>query len=104
MCANTPERGENISKLGPDFVAVEPTDLIGGDVSVCDTDPSVIDDSVNMIGKGKVLIGAGVRDPEDVTVALERGAVGVLLASAVTKADDPKAVLVNLASGVTKVV
>jgi triosephosphate isomerase len=101
VCANNPAKGEHYIKCDPDLIAVEPPDLIGGDVSVCDTDPEVIDDAVSRIGIGKVLIGAGVKDKEDVSVALQRGASGVLLASGVTKAEDPKAVLLNLVAGLS---
>ena len=47
----------------------------------------------------KLLVGAGVKNGEDVRLAIELGAKGVLLASGVTKASDPKAVLLDLASG-----
>jgi triosephosphate isomerase len=46
----------------------------------------------------RVLCGAGVNSGEDVATALKLGADGVLLASAVTKASDPAAVLANLLS------
>ena len=48
----------------------------------------------------KVLTGAGITTGEDVKKAIELGTCGVLLASGVTKAKDPKAVLIDLVSGV----
>ena len=46
-----------------------------------------------------ILVGAGVKDKEDVQIALNLGAQGVLLASGVTKSDDPYTTLLDLAAG-----
>ena len=46
-----------------------------------------------------VLCGAGVKTGEDLRVALELGASGVLLASGITKADRPGVALENLLNG-----
>jgi len=54
---------------------------------------------VDLIGENKVLVGAGVKDKDDVSIALALGASGVLLASGVTKASDPYSSLLDLASG-----
>lgn len=99
VCANTPERGREILQFYPDLIAVEPPELIGGDISVSKAGPHVIENAVNMIGRNKVLVGAGIRDPEDVQIALSLGACGVLLASGVVKAADPYSVLLGLVSG-----
>ncbi|MBU1152241.1 triose-phosphate isomerase [Patescibacteria group bacterium] len=98
-CANTAEKAAEIVEMKPDLVAVEPPDLIGGDVSVSKADPKIIEESVKLVGENRVLVGAGVKNAEDVRIALELGAVGVLLASGVTKADDPYSVLLDLCSG-----
>jgi triosephosphate isomerase len=99
VCANTPEKGAEIMKFNPDLIAVEPPELIGGDVSVSKADPSIIEKAVSLIGKNRVLVGAGIKTGEDVRIALALGASGVLLASGVTKAADPYAVLMDLVSG-----
>lgn len=99
VCANTPEAGEKIASFNPDLIAVEPPELIGGDVSVSRAKPTVITDAVKRIGEGKVLVGAGVKNGDDVAKARELGAAGVLLASGVTKARDPYTVLTDLAKG-----
>ncbi len=99
VCAETDDEGMNImNEFAPDLIAVEPPDLIGGDISVSTSEPELIQKSVEKIGKGKVLVGAGVKNGDDVRIAMELGSVGVLLASGVTKADDPKAVLKDLVS------
>ena len=98
-CANTPEQAEEILKFGPDLVAVEPPELIGGDVSVSKAEPEIIKKSVALLGDNRVLVGAGVKTSEDVKIALKLGAVGVLLASGVTKSENPYLALKDLASG-----
>lgn len=99
VCANTPERGCEILKFNPDLVAVEPPELIGGDISVSKAEPQIIEKAVAMIGENRVLVGAGVKNSDDVKIALSLGASGVLLASGVVKAHDPYAVLMDLVSG-----
>ena len=98
ICAETAQEGAQImQEINPDFVAVEPPDLIGGDVSVC-TRPDLILQSVEMIGAGKVIVGAGVKNGDDVKKAQQLGAVGILLASGVIKSSDPYNMLCNLIS------
>ena len=100
VCANNPAQIGAAAALGPDAVAVEPPALIGGDVSVATADPTVVEDSVaavDAVDRGvKTFCGAGVSDGSDVDAAGSLGADGVLLASAVAKADDPRAVLEDL--------
>ncbi len=100
-CANDVEAAERIVGYGPDLVAVEPPELIGGDVSVSKAEPEVIEKSVEKLGKRKVLVGAGVKNGEDVRIALKLGASGVLLASGVTMAENPYEVLMDLVSGLS---
>jgi len=47
-----------------------------------------------------VLCGAGVKNGSDVKRALELGTKGVLLASGVVRAKDPKAVLLDLVKSI----
>ncbi len=98
-CCESPEEGVLIAKFDADLIAYEPKELIGGDISVSTAKPDVIKRAVELIGKGRVLVGAGVKNADDIRIALELGAVGVLLASGVMKANDPEAVLRDLASG-----
>jgi len=99
VCAETPEEGASFLEFNPDFIAVEPPELIGGDISVSTAQPQIIENAAKLIGGNKLLIGAGIKNGEDVRIAKKLGAKGVLLASGVTKAGDPKAVLLDLASG-----
>lgn len=99
VCAENDKEGAEIMQhFQPDLIAVEPPELIGGDISVSTAQPELISESVKKIGAGKVLVGAGVKTGEDVRIAVELGAMGVLLASGVTKAENPKEVLLDLVS------
>ena len=104
VCANNPDQVGAAAALGPDAVAVEPPELIGGDVSVASADPEIVEGAVDAAAAVDddvdVFCGAGVSTGEDVAAAAELGAAGVLLASGVAKADDPRAALEDLVTGV----
>lgn len=97
VCAATVEEGKNIAALKPDAVAIEPPELIGGNISVSTANPSIIKDAVAQIKGVPVIVGAGVKSGEDVRIALQLGAAGILVASGVTKSDNPRAVLQEFA-------
>ena len=103
VCSNNVETSKAIAAFSPNFVAVEPPELIGGDISVTIADPDIVSNSVKaVIGISKnvkVLCGAGVKNGKDVSKALELGADGVLLASGIVKAKDKEAVITDLANG-----
>ncbi len=95
-CAKSAEEGAELAEYGADLIAVEPPELIGGDVSVSKAQPEVIKKSVELIGGERLLVGAGIKTAEDLKIALEMGAAGVLIASGIVKAKDPRRVLVDL--------
>ena len=102
VCTNNPKVSAAAAALGPDYIAVEPPELIGTGIPVSKAKPEVITDTVELVKKinsgVKVLCGAGISTGEDVKKALELGTVGVLLASGVTKAKDPEKAIQNLVS------
>src|SRR5207244_3600084 len=87
-CADDISEAETLAKLSPEYIAIEPPELIGGDVSVTTAKPKVV-----------VLCGAGVRTRKDVAKALELGTSGVLLATGVVKSKDPEGALRDLIKG-----
>lgn len=103
VCTNNLAVSKAVAMFNPDFIAVEPPELIGGDISVTDADPDIVKNTVKVIRdispKIKVLCGAGVKNGKDIKKAIELGAEGVLLASGVTKAKNPREVLYDLAKG-----
>lgn len=102
VCTNNDAASAAAAALKPDYVAVEPPELIGSGVSVSKADPGVIERSVNAVRAVnpdvKVLTGAGIQSGECVKIAIDLGTCGVLLASSVVKAEDPEAVLRDLVS------
>jgi triosephosphate isomerase len=103
VCTNNIAVSRAVAELKPYAVAVEPPELIGTGRSVSKVDPAIVEYTVKAVKRIDencvVLCGAGVTNGEDVRAALELGADGVLLASGIVKAKDPKAVLIDLAGG-----
>ena len=99
-CAESVDKAKELAAFGPQMIAVEPPELIGGDVSVTTANPRIVSDTVDAVHSVDkdvaVLCGAGVKTGEDVKTALDLGARGVLLASGVVKSRDPEAVLRDL--------
>jgi len=101
ICADTPDATGAVSSLNPDFVAIEPPELIGTGIPVSKAKPEVVTDSIDRVrrlgSKSKVICGAGISTADDVRAALKLGTVGVLLASGVVKAGDPLVVISDMA-------
>jgi len=104
VCANDPITSKALACFEPDVIAVEPPELIGGDISVSTAQPEIITNTINEVKKVAdvpVLCGAGVKNGADVKKALELGAQGILVASGIVKAQDPEAALRDLVNGIT---
>ncbi len=102
-CADDLKEAEALARLHPDYIAIEPPELIGGEVSVTTASPDIVSGAVQAIHRIDadvgVLCGAGVKDRKDVRKALDLGTVGILLASGVVKAKDPEKALRDLTKG-----
>ena len=102
VCAESVEKARSVAVFAPRFIAVEPPELIGGDISVTTANPKIVQDTVETVKavnrNVSVLCGAGVKTGQDVATATSLGADGVLLASGVVKSKDPKATLEDLIS------
>lgn len=103
VCTNNVATSKAVATFSPVMLAVEPPELIGGDISVTTADPGIVSNTVQavkMTNKNvKILCGAGVKNGKDVAKAIELGSDGVLLASGVVKAKDKEGVLRDLAAG-----
>jgi triosephosphate isomerase len=101
-CAADVDEARALAALVPNFVAVEPPELIGGDISVTSADPGIVSGTVSAViqtnDQVQVLCGAGVKSGKDVSTAMDLGAKGVLLASGVTKSENPFEALSELVS------
>lgn len=79
------KEAKKIEKLKPDYLVIEPPELVGGKKSVSKERPELIEKIAKGI-KMKFLVGAGVHSHEDVRVAMRLGASGIAVSSAVVKA------------------
>ncbi len=102
VCTNNIATSKAIATFSPDAVAVEPPELIGTGIPVSQAQPDVVEDSVKGVKsinkKIKVLCGAGISTGDDMKAAMDLGADGVLLASGIVKAENPKEALLDLVS------
>ena len=104
VCASSDDVAKSVAAFNPDFIAVEPPELIGGDISVSTAKPEVITNTVkkvNKVSKIPVLCGAGIKTRYDVEKAISLGAKGILIASAITKSKNPGETLKQLALGLS---
>ncbi len=102
VCSNNEITSAGAAALAPEYVAIEPPELIGSGVSVSKANPEIIRRSVAAVhavnAKVKVLTGAGIQSGDCVRIAVDLGTDGVLLASSVVKAKEPATVLRDLVS------
>lgn len=84
--------------LVPDFIAYEPPELIGGNISVSTAKPQIIQEAVSMLRgtKSKLIVGAGIKNRNDVQISKRLGAEGILVASGVVKSPEPIRVIVEM--------
>ncbi|MFH1587005.1 MAG: triose-phosphate isomerase [Candidatus Diapherotrites archaeon] len=103
VCAETTQRAKEVAAFFPEFIAVEPPELIGGDISVSTAKPEIISDSVNAVkeinSEINLITGAGVNSTADVQKSTDLGAKGVFVASKVLKSEDPKKAIMELVAG-----
>jgi len=108
VCAESLERAAQIASFAakPDFIAIEPPELIGGNVSVSTANPSLISGGVAVVKRAApkicVITGAGIKSGADVRKALELGTSGVFVASGIVKASDQGKAIEALVSGMKK--
>jgi triosephosphate isomerase len=100
VCADTPETASKVATFRPDIVAIEPPELIGTGIPVSKAKPEVVTNTVSLVRKVNstitILCGAGITRGEDVAAALDLGTEGVLIASGIVKARDPRKALLDI--------
>jgi triosephosphate isomerase len=101
VCAQTADEVGMIADFRPDFIAIEPPELIGSGRAVSKESPAIITDSIKAArNKSKVICGAGITDQSDVIKAMQLGSGGILAASGIIKAKSWPEKIEELASGV----
>ena len=102
VCAQTPKEVAELAKLNPDFIAIEPPELIGSGKAVSKESPKIIQDSIKSASENsKLICGAGIVDQSDVTAALQLGVEGILVASGIVKSHSWYEKILELGSAFT---
>jgi len=105
VCAKTPKEVRDRAILLPDYVAVEPPELIGTGRAVSKVKPEAIlrsKEAVEEVSDSvKLICGAGITSGEDVAIALKLGSVGILVASSIVKSDSWELKIRELAKPLT---
>ncbi len=101
VCADTPTAAAAIAAIKPVALAVEPPELIGTGIAVSKAKPEIITNTVQKVREVNkdviILTGAGISTSEDVEAAIRLGTAGVLVASAIMKAQNPEKVIRDMA-------
>lgn len=107
VCTNNAKVSASAAALRPDFIAIEPPELIGTGTPVSQAKPEIIIKTETLVKQINpeviILCGAGITKGDDVTAALRLGTKGVLVASGIVKAKEPKKVLLDFAQAATTV-
>ena len=89
VCVKDVAEVKKYVKLNPDFIAIEPPELIGSGKSVSSEKPELIVKAAKAVkdanNKTKLLCGAGIVSGDDVSKAVELGSKGILVASGIIK-------------------
>ncbi len=88
VCVKDVAEVKKYVKLNPDYIAIEPPELIGSGKAVSKEKPELIAKAAKAVKNTntKLLCGAGIVSGEDVVKALELGSKGILVASGIIKA------------------
>lgn len=101
VCAKDANEAGAYAKIAPDYVAIEPPELIGSGRSVSTYRPTLISEAARIVREAAtctlLLCGAGISTPQDVSRAIQLGSAGILVASGIVKSKDPAAALTSLA-------
>jgi len=90
VCVKNVAEAKKYAKLNPDYIAIEPPELIGSGRAVSKERPALITNAVKAVQsskrKTKLLCGAGIVSGADVEKAIQLGSKGILVASGIVKA------------------
>jgi triosephosphate isomerase (TIM) len=93
--ASSLSEAKKVKGLRPDYLAYEPPELVGGDISVSTAKPEMIKKISKELGKS-FLVGAGVKNKQDVETAVKLGASGIAVSSGIVCAKKPEKVLMGM--------
>lgn len=101
LCVKNVSEARKYAKLNPDYIAIEPPELIGSGKAVSNERPELITKAANAVKSAnnstKLLCGAGIVSGQDVSKAIELGSKGILVASGIIKAKNWNQIMVEFA-------
>ena len=101
VCVKDVAEAKKYSKLDPDFIAIEPPELIGSGKAVSKEKPELITKAAKAVkdanNNTKLLCGAGIVSGEDVAKASELGSKGILVASGIVKSKNWSKIMTEFA-------
>ncbi len=101
LCVKNVSEARKYAKLNPNYIAIEPPELIGSGKAVSKEKPGLIIKAADAVKSAKnntrLLCGAGIVSGEDVVKAVELGSKGILVASGIIKAKDWNKVITEFA-------
>ena len=86
--ASSLNNAKKIKKSKPDYLVIEPPELVAGKISVSKSTPELIKKISKQL-KSKFLVGAGIKTKEEIKTAIKLGACGIALSSGITKTKNP---------------
>ena len=90
VCVKDVAEARKYAKLNPNYIAIEPPELIGSGKAVSTERPELITKAASAVKSAnnntKLLCGAGIVSGQDVSKAVELGSKGILVASGIIKA------------------
>ncbi len=101
VCVKDVAEARKYAKLNPDYIAIEPPELIGSGKAVSKEKPELITKAAAAVKSAKnntkLLCGAGIVSGEDVAKAIELGSKGILVASGIVKSKDWNKIMTEFA-------
>ena len=101
LCVKDVSEAKKFARLNPDYIAIEPPELIGSGKAVSKEKPDLITKASTAVNStknnSKLLCGAGIVSGYDVAKAIELGSKGILVASGIVKAKNWEKIMTEFA-------
>ena len=101
VCVKNVAEAKKYARFNPDYIAIEPPELIGSGKAVSKERPELITKAASAVkmakNSTKLLCGAGIVSGEDVSKSIQLGSKGILVASGIVKAKNWKKIIEEFA-------
>ncbi|NIP62923.1 MAG: triose-phosphate isomerase [Nitrosopumilaceae archaeon] len=100
LCVKNVAEVKKYVNLKPDYIAIEPPQLIGTGKAISKERPSLISNAAKIVQKTKrtkLLCGAGIVSGADVEKAIQLGSKGILVASGIIKSKNWEEIISDFA-------